>query len=178
VKNIKGALLQGYIGKGFVGSGVKQPADKTLGLTPCAAEDALVLVSREGWSKTLAAARLPATIEEALRLNVTDHLVAAFALGDHPSVAFVTTGGKVIHRQPEWLEPGEVSHARGQAVFSAERRAAGVRLCGAAALSPNLWTAALTQAGEVFVLRAAALLEQGSLGLGDVEILDFYAQPL
>ncbi len=163
VKKIKETFLEGYINKGFVGTGVKLPADKTCSFTFCGKTGLFVLVSQEGFLFCMDIEKLPVTIEEALRLNATDHIVAALVTGQKPSLLAVTQGGQVIHREVGWLEPISAFRSRGQPLFSRERRAAGVRLVGAAAVDEADWGLSLRSAGCFTAHRMADLFASGSL---------------
>ncbi len=80
VKKIKRVLLENYISKDYIGSGVKLPSDRTCGMAFCNETDLFVMVSREGFLFSMPAADLPFSVEEALRLGMADHIVSAFAV--------------------------------------------------------------------------------------------------
>ena len=180
VKKIRESFLEGYISKGFVGTGVKLPADKTCSLTFTARSGLFVMVSQEGYLFCMDVEKLPVTIEEALRLNSTDHISAAFMTGQKPSILAVAQNGRVIHREVNWLEPSSAFRARGQPLFSRERCVSGVRVTGAAAVDENDWGVALRSDGSLTVHKMADLFASGSL-LGDqdkVTISGFVTLPI
>ncbi len=191
VKKIKESQLEAYLTNSFIGSGVKLPLDKTCSLTLCQAEDGLILVSKEGFLLGLETSRLPITIEEAMKLGTTDHVVSAFAFSRpaaslpasskpstgrlQPTLLVVTQSGKVLQRDASWLEISDSLTTRGQAIFSKERREAGVRVAGAAAALEQDWGVALRSDGVLIAHRVKEMLASGTIlsGLPDVEILDF-----
>ena len=62
---------------------------------------------------------------------------------------------------------------RGQAIIPASRREAGVRLAGAAAVSPEDWGAALWSDGAITLHQAAELFASGALAAREAEVLMF-----
>jgi DNA gyrase/topoisomerase IV subunit A len=173
VKRIKETLFKGYIAKAYIGTGVKAHPDRTFSLLPCQANDSLVLVSKEGFLSRLNVADIPITIEDSLRLSITDHLVAAFTVGEKPSLLVVTNNGKAIHREQSWLEASALK-TKGYAAFSEARRRAGIAVAGAAAVSADDWGAALLRDGRLIAVRIADLLQRGALpGEEDIEVAGF-----
>ena len=122
VKKLRESFFESCIAKGFVGSGVKLPADKTLNFILCNKADRFIMLSQEGYLFSMEANNLPVTIDEALRLSASDHIVAAFVVGQKPSVLIVTQNGRVIHRETGWVEVSNaLAHwliAQGHAVES------------------------------------------------------------
>jgi DNA gyrase/topoisomerase IV subunit A len=175
VKRIPSSYFDGYLAANFVGSGVVQKADKTCSLTLCDKLDRFVMASREGALFSIEAARLSFNIEEALRLRPSDTNLAAFSAGDKPSLLLVTQTGKAVHREIGWLEPASSLKTHGQAILSAERRAKGVRLAGAAAVDEGDWAAAAAGDGSLILYRVSDLFKSGVLleEQEGVEILSF-----
>jgi DNA gyrase/topoisomerase IV subunit A len=163
VKKIRESFLEGYIGKGYVGTGVKLPADMTCSFTFTGKSGLFVLVSQEGYLFCMDVEKLPVTIEEALRLNATDHIAASFTTGQKPSFLCVAQNGRVIHREVSWLEPSSAFRSRGQPLFSKERRVSGVRLVGAATVDEQDWGAALRSDGSITTHKMADLFANGTL---------------
>jgi hypothetical protein len=164
-KMLRGSFVS-FVGKNFVGPGVVQPKDRTCGLVLSAENDRLVLVSQEGFALTRETAGMAYGVEEALQMGLTDHIVESFAVGKKPWVVFVTQNGKIIHRDQDWLKTAASSRSRGQPVFSDDRRKAGVRLVGAAAVDETDWAAALDQAGNLAVAAVKDVLGSGSASAG------------
>jgi len=172
VKKIREALLESYVNNSYIGTGTKLPADRACELTLCNFSDRLALVSREGFVLGLEINRLPAAIEETIRLGATDHIINACAVQQQPAFVFVTDGGKVIHREADWVEISSSFKSRGQAVFSQERRNAGTRLAGAGAVTPEDWGVALRRNGQLSLHKIGELIEAGTLPTGP-EVIAF-----
>ena len=164
VKKIKEGQFETYIGKAYIGSGVKLPADKGCGLVLCKADDRLVMISQEGFVLSLEVSRLPLTIEETIRLGISDHVMTTFTVRQKPSILIITQNGKAIHREAGWLENAATLKAKGQAAFSQERRQAGVRVAGAVAADSEDWGAALHSDGQITLHKISDLISAGSLG--------------
>jgi DNA gyrase/topoisomerase IV subunit A len=175
IKKIKSSYFQAHVGKQYIGTGVKLPADQTCCLTLASDDDILVLASQEGYLLSLAAARLPLTIEEAFRPAPGDHIITAFTVRQKPSIVGITQNGKVLLRDVDWLELAESFKGRGQALFSKARREAGVRLVGAAAVEPADWAFSLDRTGYLSLHTAADMMAKGSTGSGSdqAELLAF-----
>jgi DNA gyrase/topoisomerase IV subunit A len=174
VKRMIRSSFEQHLSKSFIGAGIKQPPDKTVSLTLAGKEDYFVIATREGFMLVQEVNNLSYTIEESLKLSATDYLVSSFVVGQKPSLLMVTSSGKTIHRETGWLEPAASNKSRGQAVFSAQRREAGTRLAGAAALDENDWAAALHHDGKISVHQAADLFAEGSIATGS-EVIEFTA---
>lgn len=173
-KRMMRSSFEQHLAKNYIGTGIKQPPDKTFALTLSNKNDLLVIVTHEGYGSVQGVEELSFTIEEMLKLSATDYLVSAFVLGQKPSILIVTNQGKTIHRERGWLEPAASNKSRGQAVFSNSRRDAGTRVVGAAALDQDDWGAVLHANGMVSVHRAADLFAEGSIPT-DCELVDFAA---
>jgi hypothetical protein len=145
---------------------VKQQSDKTCNLTLCKKDDLFVMVSREGYLQSIGASQLPLTIEEAIRLSPSDHIITSFILDQKPAILFVTQNGKIIHREASWLEIASSLKTKGQPIYSRERRAAGIRVVGAAAVSEGgerEWGVSLRADGVVMVHQIHELFATGSI---------------
>ena len=191
IKKIKEPQFEAYIANSYIGTGVKLPLDKTCGLAFCGKDDWLVIASKEGFLLGLEANRLPITIEEAMKLGTTDHIITGFSASPaepagagggkskaerpQPSLLVVTQNGKVLQRDLSWLEIASTFKTRGQPIFSKERRATGARLVGAAAVLEEDWGVALHADGGLTTHRVKDLVAAGSIFAGKQagEILDF-----
>lgn len=162
VKKIGVSLAQSIFANRYIGAGVNQRADQTFALNLCARDDRLALVSREGYLACLEVKGLPFSIEEAIRLAVTDHLIAACILGTGRSLLAMTQTGKLIQREVEGLESVNLK-TRGQALFSAARREQGTRLVGAGVAAEGDWAVALHNDGLLSLHPIAALVGRGTL---------------
>lgn len=174
VKKIKEALFATYLGKSYIGTGIKSPPDKTCDLVFSGKNDRLVLVSKEGFLICLEVDPLPTTIEEVLRLNITDHIVAAFTVpvGDtaDTSLLFITQNGKIIQRHPDWLNAASSFKTKGQSIYSQERREAGVRLVGAALARKDDWGITLLSNGQLAIKKVGEFIGSGTLMSGEPDI--------
>jgi DNA gyrase/topoisomerase IV subunit A len=179
VKKIKEPLFESYVGKSYIGTGIKSPPDKTFGLVFSGKTDHIVLVSKEGYLLCLEIGPLPMTIEEVLRLNITDHIITSFTfdkgIASNASMLFVTQNGKVIHRHQEWLDVATSYKTKGQSLFSQDRRDAGVKLVGAALVRDDEWGFSLRSDGEFTTNKVKELIGTGVILSGEpgITILDF-----
>ena len=179
VKKIKEALFETYMGKSYIGTGIKSPPDKTCELVFSGKNERLVLVSKEGFLICLEVDPLPTTIEEVLRLSITDHIIAAFTVAardpSESSLLFITQNGKVIQRHPDWLDTASSFKTKGQSIFSQERREAGVGLVGAALARDDDWGIALRSDGQLVIRKVGELIGSGTLlsGGSDTTLLGF-----
>jgi DNA gyrase/topoisomerase IV subunit A len=170
VKKIKTSFLASHITENYIGTGVKVPADKTYGLTFTSKEDIFVMVSQEGYIFSMQADNLPVSIEEVIHLGITDHIVAAFTMGQKPSIMFVTQNGKVVHREPGWLDTARSFKTKGQPLLSKERREVGVRIVGAAPVDDGDWGVFLQNDGALTAHKLNGLLATGSIPTGQTNI--------
>jgi DNA gyrase/topoisomerase IV subunit A len=179
VKKIKESLFESYLGKFYIGTGIKSPPDKTCGLCFSGKTDQIVLVSKEGFLICLEIEPLPMTIEEVLRLSITDHIITAFIIdkgeASEASMLFVTQNGKIIQRHPDWLDVSSSFKTKGQSLFSQERRDAGVRLVGATLARDDDWGITLRSDGLLTTDKVKELIGSGTLLSGEPgkTILDF-----
>jgi DNA gyrase/topoisomerase IV subunit A len=167
VKKFKNSFLASHIKENYIGTGVKLPADKTFGLTFTHKDDIFVMVSQEGYVFSMPVERLPVAIEEVIHLSITDHIVSAFIPGKKPSILFLTQNGKAVHRDASWLEPANSFKTRGQALLSRERREAGTRVIGAAAVDEEDWGVILHADGSTTLHHLRELLTAGIVATGD-----------
>jgi DNA gyrase/topoisomerase IV subunit A len=177
VKKIHTAMAQSILENHYIGTSARQKGDKTLNTVLCDKDDRLVLVSQEGYLLGLEIKGLPFSIEEAMRLGHTDHLVSAFVAPQKKSILVMTQIGKVIHLTDESLEFSETLKMKGQPVFSAQRRHQGVRVVGAAAVREDEWGAALHQDGKITIHAIRDVLGAGKI-LAPSELLAFASFPL
>jgi hypothetical protein len=167
------------LGKSYIGTGIKSPPDKTCELVFSGKNERLVLVSKEGFLICLEVDPLPTTIEEVLRLSITDHIIAAFTVAardpSESSLLFITQNGKVIQRHPDWLDTASSFKTKGQSIFSQERREAGVGLVGAALARDDDWGIALRSDGQLVIRKVGELIGSGTLlsGGSDTTLLGF-----
>jgi len=176
LKKINAAMAQSILANHYIGAGIKAAPDQTFELALCGNADLLLLVSREGYLLGVAAKDLPFAVEEVMRLESSDHLVAALVLSPQASLLIMTQIGKVIHRAGEDLEVVPSLRSKGQPVFSASRREQGVRVVGAVAVSEDDWGVALHGDGQLSLHAVKDLLGSGALDIRG-ELLAFTAFP-
>jgi DNA gyrase/topoisomerase IV subunit A len=172
LKKINVSMAQSILANHYIGTGIKQPPDITFGLLLCTKEDRLVLVSRDGYLQCLEVKSLPVTVDEALRLEPSDHLVAACISTQDQAILAITQGGKVIHLAAGSVEISSSFKIRGQALFSAKRRAAGTKIVGAAVVRENEWGVVLHQNGNLTVHPIREIVGAGSVP-ADGDLLAF-----
>lgn len=172
-KLILKSVLQSFIAKNAIGSGIKRKPDKAAALVLCPKDDRLVLATREGFLLALEARLLPYTSDEVMQLGPLDHVVSALCPGDKPSLLVLTNNGKAVHREVGWLEPASSFKSRGQALLSPSRREAGLRVIGAAAVDAGDWCAVLRSDGALLAYRAEDLFASGAIDTGAGELLSF-----
>lgn len=174
IKKIKMAAFSSHLGEDYIGTGVKLPADRTCGLTLANKDSLFVMVSREGYIFSMPAERLPTGIEEVIRLGITDHIVSIFAVNHEPAILFITENGKAVHREVSWLEPANSFKSKGQSILTKERREAGIRIVGAAAVNETDWGVFLQDDGSLRAIRLQELLATGKLaGQASASMLSF-----
>jgi DNA gyrase/topoisomerase IV subunit A len=162
VRKIIESFFENHLSRGFIGSGVSLETDKTYGLVFGDRDDLFVMVSREGVAFSMDIARLPVTVEEAVKLAPSDRIIAVSTLRGKPSIVFVTQNGKVIHRETGWLNLENSLKTKGQAVISKARLETGVRIVGAAPVGSDDWGIFLLSDGQISALPLKDLLEKGS----------------
>ena len=177
VKKIRASMGQSILANHYIGTGIRQPPDQTFSLALCNQDDRLALVSYEGFLQCVEVKTLPPAVEEALRLESSDHLVTAFVPATGRAVVAMTQVGKAIHWTADRLEVANSFRTRGQALFSKIRREEGARVVGADAVSEADWGAALHSNGQVSLHTAAEILRSGAIPVQD-ELLAFIFFPL
>lgn len=163
VKKIRSGMARSILANHYIGSGVKQPADRSFDLVLCSGEDRLALASQAGYLLLLDVKNLPFSIEEAMRLEPTDHMVAAFVAPAEQSVLAMTQWGKVIHLTEDRLNPVANMRTKGQALFSQQRRQKGARLVSAASISEDDWGVALHLDGELTLHEIRVICDVGAI---------------
>jgi hypothetical protein len=163
VKKIVTSMAATILSQHYIGAGTVLPVDKVFETLLCGKESRVVLVSHEGYLLCLDAGRLPFSVEEAMRLGVTDHLVAALVAEPGKTILAMTQIGKLVAISDEDLDITPSLKSRGQALFSSQRRASGVRVTGVAAVGESDWAVALHADGQITLHSVGALLGRGTL---------------
>ena len=172
MKKIRMALVASIMDNLYIGTGAKLPGDQTLDVLLAQDADRYVLVSEEGYLQSVTAEMLSFAVEEAVRLNPTDHLVAAHALIPEKSVVVMTQIGKAIHRMAESIPVAEALKRKGKALYSKARREKGIRVVGSGVVDADDWGVALHQNGAISLHAMQAIFEGGTISV-DGEILAF-----
>lgn len=172
VKKLMTSLMPSILNKHYIGTGATLQGDRTHTLALASKEDRLVLVSREGFLLCLDIRDLPFSVEEAFRLGPTDLLAAAFVSAPGRSIAAMTQTGKLLHWSEDRLEVVHTMKARGQALYSAQRRERGARVIGAAAVREDDWGVALHQDGRLTLHAMRTLLANAAIPV-EGDLLNF-----
>lgn len=174
-KRMMKTSFESHVTNSFIGAGVKAKPDRTCCLVFAGKGDRLVLASREGFLANLAIDDLPYTIEEVIRIAVTDHILTAFRLEEKQVMIMITNNGKVLQRETGWLPPVESFRSKGTAVFSQSRREAGIRAAGVACAAENDWAVLFISDGRILTYRIAQLAGAGVVPdlLDQAAVLDF-----
>jgi DNA gyrase/topoisomerase IV subunit A len=134
LKKTMASMAQGILSNHYLGRGATQKADQPFDVTLCRKGERLVMASHAGRIVCIEIDDLSYAPEERIRLDATDHIVAAFVLHAGESLFAVSNTGKVIHRPGGELEPAKSGLARGLALLSPTRLEQGIRLVGAVAV--------------------------------------------
>lgn len=163
VKKILASMAASILSQQYIGTGTVLPVDKIFAMLLGNKDSRIALVSHEGRLLCLEAGRMPFSVEEAMRLEPTDHLVAAALLPEGKTLLAMTQIGKVVALEGDDLPVAQSLRTKGQAIFSSQRRASGVRVVAAAAVGEADWAAALHADGQISLHSAGALLGRGTL---------------
>lgn len=135
VKKTMLSLAETILSNHFIGRGTLQKADQPFEIMLCPKNARLALVTFEGRLLVLDVEDLPFSVEERIKLEPHDHVVAAFLIGAEQTLLCLTQTGKLIQRDAASLEPARSANTRGLALISPSRLDQGTRFIGAAALS-------------------------------------------
>jgi DNA gyrase/topoisomerase IV subunit A len=172
VKKVLTSMASSILSQQYIGIGTTLPVDRIFETLLCRKENRVVLVSHEGYLQCLDADELPFSIEEAMRLGVSDHLVAAVVAEPGKTILAMTQIGKLVALSGEDLDITQSLKTKGQAIFSSQRRVSGVRVTGAAAVTETDWAVALHADGQFTLHAVGALLGRGTLPV-EGELLAF-----
>lgn len=163
LKKINATLAESILANHYIGSGVKQAPDMTFSLFLAERDDRIVLLTREGFIQCLDVRTLPVTVEEALRMDVGDHLVSAIGIKKDQTLLALTQVGKIVQLNYDQLEVATSFKVKGGQLFSAKRRAQGVRVIGAAAVQNHDWGVVLDQDGRLTLYSVYEMLGAGTV---------------
>ncbi len=149
VKKIRAGMAGSIFENRYIGAGIRKPSDQTFEVVLAKNEDQIVLLTGAGYLVALEVKSLPASIEEVIRLGASDHLVACFIFHPDDSILALTNVGKTLHLTKDRIEAASSFKTKGQAVFSGQRRAQGVRALGAASIKECDWGVVLDLDGKI-----------------------------
>jgi DNA gyrase/topoisomerase IV subunit A len=145
-----------YLGRGAI-TRLDQPFDLIL----CRKNELFALVTQAGRLLGLNVDELPYSVEERIKLEATDHVVAGFVIQPPQLLLCLTQTGKVISRTAGFIEPTKSSASRGQALIPPGRLEQGVRFIGAAPARETDRVAVLDAAGNLSLFTQAELSGAG-----------------
>jgi DNA gyrase/topoisomerase IV subunit A len=163
VKKIRTSMAQSILSNHYIGSGVKLPLDRTFSISLSGKDDQLVLVSHEGYLLRLELNRISSSVEEAIRLGSSDHLVSSFVFHPGTSLMVMTQIGKAVQITGDRLEVARSLKTKGQAAFSGQRREQGVRAVGAGSVREQDWAAGLHLDGQIKLYSVQQIFASGRL---------------
>lgn len=163
VKKIGTNMAQSILANRYLGSGVKQPPDEAYELLLCGKQALLVLVSSQGFMASVDVAQLPFSVVEALRLETYDYIMAALIAAPDRSLVVMTQTGKIVHRDTQSLDATPPQKKKGMALYSPSRRAAGVRVVGAAAVNEQDRAISLHSDGSLFLHSVRTITRGGAI---------------
>jgi hypothetical protein len=133
----------------YLGKSTIQRMDQPFDLTLCLKKELFVLVTHAGRLLGLEVDDLSYALEERIRLDATDHVVAGFIIHPDEMLLCMTQNGKVISRSAGFIAPAKSATAHGQALISPARLEQGVRFIGAAPARETDRVALLDEAGNL-----------------------------
>jgi hypothetical protein len=176
MKKIRMALVASVMENLYIGTGAKLPGDQTLEVCLAHDGDRYVLVSQEGYLQAVTADMLSFAVEEAVRLNPTDHLISVHTLLPDKSLIVMTQIGKAIHRLTENLVTADALKRKGKGLYSKVRREKGIRVVGSGVAGADDWCIALQKNGEISFHAVKSIIDRGTINV-DQEILSFITFP-
>ena len=161
VKKTMTSMAKTVLENQYLGKGAIQKMDQPLDLSLCRKKELFALVTQTGRLLGLEVEALSYSVEERIKLEATEHVVAGFIIQPEDLLLCLTQTGKVISRSAGFIEPVKSSASRGQALIPAARLEQGVRFIGAAAVRETDRVAVLDAAGNLSLHAQAALTGAG-----------------
>jgi DNA gyrase/topoisomerase IV subunit A len=149
VKKTMSSMAETIFENHYLGRGAIQRMDQPLDVTLCQKKELFVLVTQMGRLLGLDVDDLPYSVEEWIKLEAHDHVVAGFIIRAEELLLCLTQTGKVISRNAGFIEPVKSSASRGQALIPPARLEQGARFIGAAAVRDTDRVALLDAAGNL-----------------------------
>jgi DNA gyrase/topoisomerase IV subunit A len=163
VKKTMTSMAETVLENKFLGKGAIQRMDQPLDLSLCRKKELFALVTQTGRLLGLNVDDLPYSVEERIKLEATDHVVAGFIIQPDELLLCLTQTGKVISRSASFIEPAKSSGSRGQALIPPARLEQGVRFIGAAPVRETDRVAVLDEAGNMSLHAQAELTGAGAV---------------
>ena len=149
VKKTMSSMAETIFENHYLGRGAIQRMDQPLDVSLCQKKEIFVLVTQTGRLLGLNVDDLPYSVEERIKLEAHDHVVAGFIIRAEELLLCLTQTGKVISRNASFIEPVKSSASRGQALIPPARLEQGARFIGAAAVRETDRVAVLDAAGNL-----------------------------
>ena len=161
VKKTMTSMAETILDNHYLGQGVIQKMDQPLDVSLCQKKDLFTLVTHQGRLLGLDVDELSYSVEERIRLEATDHVVAGFIIQPEELLLCLTQTGKVISRSAAFIEPAKSANTHGQALIPAGRLEQGARFIGAAPVQEADRVAVLDTAGNISVHALAEITGEG-----------------
>ncbi len=147
----------------YLGKGAVEKLDQSFDLLLCSKGNRYALVSWEGRLLGMDVDDLSYSVEERIKLDGTDHVVAGFVYKPDQQLLCLTQTGKVVTKAAGYIEPMKTGASRGQALIPASRLQQGVRFIGAAPIADSDRLAVLDGSGHISLHACSDLLAAGSI---------------
>lgn len=154
-------MAQSILSNRYIGTGVLNPPDKLLDILLCKKSERIILVSREGYLQCLDEKSVSPSLEEMMRLGMSDYLVSGFIAPADKSILMMTQIGKCVFKSMQDIEVTAPGKSKGQAMISAQRREKGVRVVSASATGESDWAISLDQDGNLSLFAMKEILNTG-----------------
>jgi DNA gyrase/topoisomerase IV subunit A len=149
IKKTMTSMAENVFENHYLGRGTIQRMDQPLDVTLCRKGELFALVTQAGRLLGLNVGDLPYSVEERIKLEATDHMVAGFIICPEELLLCLTQTGKVISRSAGFIEPVRSSASRGQTLIPPARLEQGTRFIGAAAIQETDRVAVLDADGNL-----------------------------
>ena len=168
VKKTMSSIFGKVLADRYLGRGAIQKSDQPFAVTLSEKKARLAMVTYEGRLLGLDVDGLSFSAEERIRLNGSDHVVAAFILAADESLLCLTQNGKVIQREGHSLEIAKSPASHGQALISPSRVDQGTRFIGALPFRLADRLVLLDGQGNLSAHLASAVCSAGAIHTGSV----------
>ncbi len=165
LKKTMTAITETVLTNHYIGKGTIQRLDQPFDLALCQKGDSFALVSHEGRLLGLKVDDLSYSVEERIKLDGTDHIVAAFSYQSEDMLLCLTQTGKVISKSAGVVDQPKTSNTRGQALIPEGRLVQGIRFIGAAPVHESDQVIVLDEAGKMSLRTRTELVAAGSISV-------------